>query len=506
MRFFEFITEAMGGMWDRNLERKSGANIQFSKGNLTYSLIDVAVFPQDQRLAYEADEENSATDLMKADIDAYLAALGVNSEIKYFTPGKNSAAAMAVVLGDQQNKVAFVKFYKTKSASHPPLFWQTSVFQRDTEWTQSGKGKSATAKAAEIKISPHDFVQPKQKNKISALPGIIQNNLSARGTSYPQNLVTGLPALLSDLMQNASPVPVPNLEAYQDQIEVVFGETAAPIALSLNKRVSGSYKDAEENLLQPLGLTWASFDRVEFGSFGEKIGDSFLFAGEKQKIIISSKNQKGGAPASLTGAMETVEKFPGDFGPGTEFYEKYKSFLPILEKLHSGTAVSGVIDACVDIKMITTDEAKYIYDIYGKGTGTVQDLSNYPNLSNIYNAKIFLGSKIKNKEGKDIISARGVDIKNPKFQLGYHLLGNLAKRLKEVLNSDRKLMTEFFKAVLNKSSMVQVYTKTERNDKGIYFSDFDVVWPPTFTGNIIIESDFYTSNARPSKKISFVFT
>jgi hypothetical protein len=66
-------------------------------------------------------------------------------------------------------------------------------------------------------------------------------------------------------------------------------------------------------------------------------------------------------------------------------------------------------------------------------------------------------------------------------------------------------MTDFFKAVLNKAAMVQVYTTTERADNGISFSDFEVVWPPTFTGSIQIESDHYTSNAKPSKKISFVF-
>jgi len=505
MRSFEFITEAQGGMWDRNLERKSGADIQFSKDKLTYSLLDVVVFPTDQRLLYQTDGENTATDQMKADIDQYLASVGVTTQAQYFTPGKNAGAAMVVILGDKTNKSAFIKFYKTKSASHPPLYWQTSVFQRDTGWTQSGKGKSATAKAAEIKISPYDFVKAGQRYQISALPNMIEQNLKSRGSNYPQNLVTGLPDMLTDLMNNASPVPTANLEAYQDQIEVVFGETAAPIALSLNRRVSGAYTDAEKNLLNPMGLSWASFKEVEFGSFGEKIGDSFLWAGET-KVIISSKNQKGGAPASLTGAMETIDKFPDDFGPGTKFYKKYQSFLPVLEKLHAGTAVSGVIDACESIEMITTEEAAYIRSIYGKGTGTLDELNQYPNLPELYKAKAFLGATVTNKQGKEVTSARGVDINNPKFQMGYHLLGNLAKKLKERLNSDRGLMTDFFKAVLNKSSMVQVYTKTSRNDKGIYFSDFDLVWPPTFTGNIIIESDFYTSNARPSKKLSFVFT
>jgi hypothetical protein len=123
----------------------------------------------------------------------------------------------------------------------------------------------------------------------------------------------------------------------------------------------------------------------------------------------------------------------------------------------------------------------------------------------VYKAKAFLGEPITNKAGKSVVANKGVDLSNAKFQMGYHLLGNCAKLLKIKLNENSSLMTDFFKAVLNKASMVQVYTDTERSSKGIKFSDFNVVWPPTFTGSIAIESDHYTSNAKPSKKISFVF-
>ena len=75
MRAFEFLLlEAQGGMWDRMLEKKSGANIQFLNGDQTYELVDVAVFPQDQRRKYEPDPENPETpvsDLMNLDIDQY---------------------------------------------------------------------------------------------------------------------------------------------------------------------------------------------------------------------------------------------------------------------------------------------------------------------------------------------------------------------------------------------------------------------------------------------------
>jgi hypothetical protein len=377
------------------------------------------------------------------------------------------------------------------------------VFTQDTGWSQTGKGKSATAKAAEVKISPYDFVKP-GRYQIAALPGLIAQNLNARPATYPQNLKVGLPALIDDLIKDTGPVP--NLEQYADQVEVVFGETAAPIALALGKRVSGAYKDAEKNLLGKLEpkRTWADFREVSFGAFGEKIGDSFLYSGET-KIIISSKNKTGGAAASLTGAMETIDKYPEDFGSGTPFAQKYSAILPTLEKLHTEQAIPGVLAACELQGIITKEEKDFIVSIYGKGTGTEQDLQNYPNLPTIYKAKSFIGSKVVNVKGQEVISKQGVDLSNAKFQMGYHLLGNCAKLLKTKLNADSALMTDFFKAVLNKAAMVQVYTNTTRSSQGISFSDFNVVWPPTFTGSIRIESDHYTSNAKPSKKISFVF-
>jgi hypothetical protein len=504
MRFFEFLlVEAQGGMWDRMLEKKSGASIQFLNGNQTYELVDVAVFPQDQRLKYEPDPENPealATDSMKLDIDQYLQEQGAAVQ-KYIGAKNNSGAAMVVIIGDQNKKIAFVKFVKEKKSVHPPIYWQTSVFTQDTGWSQTGKGRSATAKAAEVKISPYDFVKP-GRYQINALPDMIAQNLNARPDTYPQNLKVGLPALIDDLINNTGPVP--NLEQYADQVEVVFGESAAPIALALNKRVSGSYSDAEQNLLGPLGLAWSDFTEVSFGAFGEKIGDSFLYSGET-KIIISSKNKTGGAPASLTGAMETIDKYPEEFGQGTKFYEKYSPILSTFEVLHKNQAIPGVLAACVLQQIITEEEKDFIVSIYGKGTGTKEELKTFPNLMTVYLAKQFLGSQQINKAG-DLVTAKiGVDLNNAKFQMGYHLLGNCAKLLKFKLNENSSLMTDFFKAVLNKSQMVQVYTDTERSAKGIRFKDFNVVWPPTFTGKIAIESDHYTSNAKPSKKISFVF-
>ena len=100
---------------------------------------------------------------------------------------------------------------------------------------------------------------------------------------------------------------------------------------------------------------------------------------------------------------------------------------------------------------------------------------------------------------------KGVDVNNHKYQFGYHLLGNLAVLIKKKLNADVPKITKMFKAVLNRADMVQVYTTVKKNNQGIWYDNFNVVWPPTFSGTIQIESDHYTANAKAGKKISFVF-
>lgn len=488
MRAYEFITEAQGGMWDRMLEKRSGATIQFTKDDKTYDLLEVVVFPQEkERLAYELNVETNQTpdQQLTNDINEYLKAAGVPQQAPI--PKKSNAAAMVVILGDKANKVAYIKYVKSKKNTHPPIYWQTSEFQRDSGWTQTNTGKSATSKAAELKINPYQFVTPDQKYSITQLPSLVESNLKSR-TGYPQPLISGIPALLKNIIAGTE-TPVPNIEQYASTLEVVLGETAAPLALATGHNVSGSYQQAEREMISTLGkgLTWKSFTQTAFGAHGAAIGDSTLYAGNVS-VIISSKNAKGGAAASLTGAMETIKRYPEEFGKGTQFYNTYRDIMPILEILDSNNRFMGPVQVAVHYGWITQEEANFFMsNIYSKGKMNPSVLDKHPGLKALYEIP------------------RKVDSSNPKYQLGFHILSTIAVKIKQELNKDLKLITDFFKGVLNKAAMVQVYTKMGQNDQGIWFNDFDVVWPPVFAGNIIVESDFFTAQAVPAKKLSFFF-
>lgn len=549
MRVLEIIMEASGGMFDRGLEQQSGAKIQFTNGEQTYDLLDVAVFPQDDRRSYnerepeaqaqvqpqnqqpatqqvgrqkpqqqtqpqvqqatqaEPDlepeeepimEDQIALDDMKVDVEGYMDSIG-SYPAQYIGNSKSSGAAMVVTIGTVDEgggstKMSFVKFYKQKTNSHPPLYWQTSAFSRDTGFKQVGSGKSATAKASELKISPYDFVKPETPYRIDNLPDLLRNQLATRDDKFPQSLISGIPMLLENLAIGGND-PVPEIAQYHSVLEVVLGETAAPIALYTGNNVSGSYQEAEQqmlaNLIDGQPLTWADFNTVTFGKHGAAIGDSTLQTADgSASVIVSSKNDKGGAPASLTGAMETINnpKYKQDFGPQSQFYKSYKDIVDILQILDKGTAVTGLVAVAKHLGWIDqTEMLQFIGTIYGKGKIKDNVIKQYPGLWELYT------------------QPRRVDKANNKYQPGFHILSTMAVNLKQHLNQDLPRITAFFKAVLNKSSMVQVYTKVGQNKEGLWFDNFDVVWPPTFKGNIVVESDFFTAQAKPSKKLSFYF-
>lgn len=469
--------------------------------------------PLAERKAPIETTEPAHIQIMLADILAWIQSQ--NAQIEYAEAPKNTAAAaMVVILGGTDEdgnakKLAFVNWYPTKIANKvPPLFWKTIRFEEATGWVQGNAGKSATAKAAVLKMDPADLLEAEQSYDISQVPTLITNGKLAARLDIPPELKLGIPALLTDLASGPNPTPVAGLEKYEREIEVVLGETAAPIALMTGNRVSGSYDDVTNQLLQTMEppLTWQDFTQVVYGKKGGKVEDCSMYAG-KVKLMVSSKDSKGGAAASLTGFMETLEKLPDQFGPGTAFYTKYQDILETLEIIHKNTGVSGILQASASpsLGFIDTDEMNFIRSIYNTGKGKMADVAGYPNLPTVLKAKGIKGAMVTNSKGQRVASGAGVDVTNPKYQLGYHLLGNLAVMIQKHFAKDQDRVTALFKSVLNRADMVQVYTKVGKGNQGLWFEDFKVTWPPTFNGKIIILADHYTANAPAGKKISFKF-
>jgi hypothetical protein len=65
-------------------------------------------------------------------------------------------------------------------------------------------------------------------------------------------------------------------------------------------------------------------------------------------------------------------------------------------------------------------------------------------------------------------------------------------------------MSNFFKAVLSNSTMVQVKSKVAKSGDGAAFSDFNVIYPPVFNGVIkVVAGNNYMATRKPIGRISF---
>jgi len=470
---------------------------------------DIELNPEEEQLVENTVSPAAHTEFMLADILKWIRSQ--NAAIDYANPPKKSdGAAIVVILGDTEgnNKIACVHWTKTKKNAVPPIFWKTIEFERATGWVQGNAGKSATAKAAHLKMDPSDLLQHGQRYNVADVPDMVESGPLASREDLDPTLKAGIPALLRDVLNNPSPVPVPGLEKYMREVEVVLGETAAPLALATGNRVSGSYNDIVIHLLSKMEppLSWADFTEVAYGQKGGELEDSELFAGD-MKIMVSSKDSNGGAAASLKGFVETLDKHPEQFGPGTDFYKANKSELDIFRTIYDESSFDGVLKVSRNLKFINKSEEDYIRSIYKKQTGNMDDIKMFPNLSTVLKAKGIIGTEVVNSKGHRVKSKQGVDLSNPKYQFGYHLFGNLAVMIQRYFEEPARQnkITGIFKAVLNKADMVQVYTHTKNDKNGAYFSEFKVTWPPTFAGKIRILADHYTSSAVAGKKISFKF-
>ena len=470
---------------------------------------DIELNPEEEQLVENTVNTADHTEFMLADILKWIRSQGAT--IDYANPPKKSdGAAIVVVLGDAEGnrKLACVHWVKAKKDAVPPIFWKTIRFEEATGWVQGNAGKSATAKAAHLKMDPSDLLQHGQRYNVADIPDMVEAGPLASREDLDPALKAGIPMLLRDILNNPTPVPVPGLGKYMREIEVVLGETAAPLALAAGNRISGSYDDVVTHLLSKMEppVSWADFTEVSYGQKGGELEDSELFAGD-MKIMVSSKDSNGGAAASLKGFIETLDKHPEQFGPGTKFYSANKAELEIFRTIYDEQSYDGIFKVSRHLKFINEAEEDYIRSIYKKQTGSMDDIKMFPNLSTVLKAKGIIGTEVTNSKGQRVKSKQGVDMSNPKYQFGYHLFGNLAVMIQRYFEEPARQnkITGIFKAVLNKADMVQVYTHTKNDKDGAYFSEFKVSYPPTFAGKIIILADHYTSSASAGKKISFKF-
>lgn len=515
MRAKEFILiESEGGMARRAEEAGRGKRVAFknSDGNVI-NMVSAQVFPQDE------DRMDSYQQLLP-EIQDYLAANGVPQTNVLTLPAGNgfvtpeqAGAALVMVFKDETSKknLAWIALKRAKKPGAYPIFLQTKEFANLTGYVQlSGKeGEedkvSGIQQRALTNLKPVGILPTNTELTVDEIVNKVQVTIQDR-EDLPEVIRNQVVKLLQEV-ESGSSNPVPGAGEYAKSYEIDLGETAAPIALIKKKFLSGAWQQAEAGL----NVNFSQVRGVEYPNDpAEKLYDSYLIIDDVFKIRVSSKDKAGGAKASVSGVVDDITNYPdryeGLFDPATNpgfdilldivktIKDPDMSYVADSKQWKRNGAIASTLELGVKLEIITAEQATDIMSIIDSDQQFV-DSEELGDLSAILKLK-----------GTD-------DNTRPDYRIGWHLLAGVATGVANKVNKDYKT-DAFFKAVLERSNMIQVkttLTQTTVQDElgkpspGAYFSRFEVIYPPVFTGTIRLDSssNFYATR-RPVGKMGFV--
>lgn len=492
------LYESSRGIYVRTQNAAEGQTIVFqNKEGQKITAVNNVVFPEDGQFYTNDTVEDLSIQQRKlppneqkrllrtsqqklfTDLEVYRNQIRISQSNWHVVNQNGRSALVTLWKNDSGTLVAYIKLFNIKSLGSIPFFWSNSDFARDTGYSL----RDVAQQKSELNLKPLTVVGTGNDLELDEILEQIKSNLPIH-TEIPLEVQDQVVQLLTNVYSGYD-TPVANAAAYTGSYEVDLGETAAPIALLTGHFVSGSYREVNEQLLKPLGSSWNSIKTIAYPLAGnETLVDSYLNINEDTHIGISSKNSTGGAAASITSLSSAIDKNPERYEDMVD-KPKYKYLFNVLKLLREKSAEDGPLDLAVIYRIITKEEREEIKK-------SIKD----PNLDKRYISK-GLKSLLKNPIFKPVLT-------NPNYTVGYHLLSTVAMLVVEHLNKKINLVTEFFKEILSRSNMIQVKTYMNKSGDGANFSNFNVIWPPIFEGQVkFFAQKAYSASAKPNGKICF---
>ena len=511
MRAKEFLIESEGGMLRRAEEATRGKRVSFKNnaGNVI-DMIDAVIIP-------EVETELEPGELI-AQLTAFAEANGIaTADFKTLpattglTTPDNAGVAMALVFQDAATgkRVGWIALKAKRKPGAYPIFLQTKLFSDLTGYQQlsAKKGEedkiSGVQERASTNLKPVGIASTNSEIATDDIPSDVASVIAGRA-DLSQEIKDQVVQLLENVAAGRNS-PVPGANKYAKSYEIDLGETAAPIALVKQRFLSGSWQQAEDSILGGAG-GFSKIRGVEFPNDpAEKLYDSYLIIDDNNIVRVSSKDKKGGAKASISGMVDDITKYP----------ERY-------EGMFDDEEMKKLYDVVLIIKNPDMDYVSQSNQWYRNGSiAGVLQLGVHTEIINRVQSDALLAiidsdqqhvppKQLKANGLNELLSYKGTDDdQRNDYRIGWHLLAGLAQGVANKINNN-PLTDKFFRMCLERSNMIQVKTKltvtkdTETVQGGAFFSNFEVIYPPVFTGKILMDpSSNYYATRRPVGKIGF---
>ena len=439
----------------------------------------------------EDDIENLDPDAQFAEELKKETGMSVNN-IKWVGGQKSATGFCALVIElTSENGREWVGKYFAKKDQAGHIFWQLTKFVQDVKTIgidlAEKRAANATGVSGSVVLGPREVGVTDRVINLNNLIAEVQNGVKNQA-SIPAEEKVAVVELLENLGGNTVTI---NPE-YKANYEVQFGEVAAPLAITRGINVSGALQQAETQLVDLLdpGVKFMSIQQVEFPeNIAEKLIDSYLITPNGSKIGVSSKDKKGGAAASISSIIETMNnKMDIIVDRVPTFKTKYKDYIALLKIMETSSGKEVAFNVAAQMKLITPQVAKQAYDAMIANPGDEASL------------RAIDGGKY---------AAMTVDWPGYKprphdmYQIHYHAVASLARIVANKFNENKQEVYNFFATVLESSNMIQVMTTLGLKDDQATFTNFTVIYPPTFDGDIKLEAGSYFYATKPPAGFTF---
>lgn len=455
MRLSEFLIEAKG-----IFGRLEGDHFINSNGQEA-EFVRVEAYPDPDQSQFSSIEERDQT------IAEYEKSL--NSKITWTNTANSGMLAFAVaVLNDREGGVMLWGRYLQKTKHNMLGVWDNK--QIPPGWKLATKG----ATKLQVGYDPQNLI--KTENEFMSTDQVI----STVETNAPDNVKEIFKQNLQKLAQGRGDIVFPGMADQMEAIRDYFGEIMQPISLA-----GGVIKGQAEQARQTLagGASWANCKMMWPMAMNAALCDSFLIAPNGQEIGISSKGGAG-AKASAKNLYDAYLKAEKE--GNQELLKNAKYTIQVVKVIAEENAKIGPFKLGMALKIpgITTALFQEVETYINKGKVDFNNISNDAQT-------IMSGFKVNN------------DVKG--FNTGYAIMSAVAKTVASEINKNSEFSRGAL-ALLNQSSIIQVYTKMTKKGNDAILTNFNAVYPPNFEGRILIDGGKNYYSSRIGGKLAFSFS
>jgi hypothetical protein len=318
--------------------------------------------------------------------------------------------------------------------------------------------KASSLKGSYFKLKPSDLFP---LNSTFANPQDVLSSMEQN--PKVQNLIPGMQMLV-----NNKKLPVfAGTKSMETAVRDDLGETIGPIALVQGMIVSSGAEAARKDILGSKG-TWAG-SQINFpASKTNGLVDSYIYTSEGIEVGLSSKGDQG-ATASIKNVADGI-KIAQTQG-NTKLLKKYQDQIKIIDNVASSSAKAFPLSQGVIKNYITEDQARLILDMTKTG---IKDLTQVKMSNN--DQKVF----------RDLM--KDIDpTNNPRYNVGFHILASLARRVVADINKDPKF-GEACLTFLNISPIIQLHMQTKTTGDDVAVTGFTSKYPPNFNGTVALDA------------------